>query len=160
MGRVTGQRSMRCYALAAGCCRCRCCCCCCRIYNTGPVKRSLPLPFATHLASVSSLHSSTPRTMDPHTLRASSVSSRLDPLGARAGNPVNNRRAHAEPLSDPAALLGQHLDRLVNNNCIGTNGSHSPMRSLDETLDLLDGLNCEVNTAILRITVELRSLIF
>jgi hypothetical protein len=32
------------------------------------------------------------------------------------------------------------------------------MRSLDETLDLLDGLNCEVSDPLLRTIIKLRSL--
>ena len=92
---------------------------------------------------------SIPRTMDHHRPQGPSISSRLDRQSDHAKNTVNNRRPHAEPFSDSAALLGQHLDCLANNNFTGSNGSHSPMRSLDETLDLLDGLNCEVSDVII-----------
>jgi hypothetical protein len=78
-----------------------------------------------------------------------SISSTLDQQCDHAKIPVNNPRPHAEPFSDSAALLGQHLDCLANSNLTGSNGSHSPKRSLDETLDLLDGLNCEVGNVIL-----------
>jgi hypothetical protein len=76
-----------------------------------------------------------------------STSPRLNQQLAHAKNTVNNRRIYAEPFSDSAALLGQHLDCLANSSSTGRNGSHSPIRSLDldETLDLLDGLNCEVS---------------
>lgn len=87
--------------------------------------------------------------MEYHSPQVGSISSRLNQQGAHAENAVNNPREHAEPFSDSAALLGQHLDCLANSNFTGGNGSHSPMRSLDETLDLLDGLNCEVNDVIL-----------
>ena len=90
-----------------------------------------------------------PRTMDHHSPQVPSISSRLDRHGNHIENPGNNRRTHAGPFSDSAALLGQHLDSLANNNFTGSNGSHSPMRSLDETLDLLDGLNFEVSGVIL-----------
>jgi len=89
--------------------------------------------------------------MDHHSPQGSSISSRLNQQFANAHNTVNPRRVHAEPFSDSAALLGQHLDCLANSNFTGGNGSHSPVRSLDldETLDLLDGLNCEVSDNIL-----------
>jgi len=87
--------------------------------------------------------------MDYHNPLAPSILSRLDQQGTHAKNPVNNRRAHGEPFPDSAALLGHHLDCLANNNSTGSNGSRSAMRSLDETLDLLDGLNCEVSDVIL-----------
>jgi len=93
--------------------------------------------------------------MDYHTPMASSNPSRPDQFGAYTGNPVNNRRAHAGPFADPAALLGRHLDCLANTaNFTGTNGSHPPNHSVDETLDILDGLNCEVNSGTLSTTVE------
>ena len=87
--------------------------------------------------------------MDHHSPPVPSISSRLDGQGNHAKNSGNNRRTHGGPFPDPAALLGQHLDSLANNNLTGSNGSHSPMRSLDETLDLLDGLNFEVSGVIL-----------
>lgn len=80
--------------------------------------------------------------MDYHTPQVPSNSSRPDQFGADAGNPVNSRRAQAGPFG---VLLGRHLDCLAGNGFTGANGTHSPTRSLDETLDLLDGLNCEVN---------------
>ena len=95
--------------------------------------------------------------MNYRTPQASPISSRLDQFGTHTGNPVNTRRAQAGPFSDPAALLGRQLDCLANNNFTGANGTHSPTRSLDETLDLLDGLNCEVSNSTFWTTVELRS---
>ena len=93
-----------------------------------------------------------------HNPQASSNESRPDQFGADAGNPVNSRRTQGGLFSNPAALLGRHLDCLASNSFTGANGSHPPTRSLDETLDLLDGLNCEVSGATLSTAIELKSL--
>jgi hypothetical protein len=82
--------------------------------------------------------------MTHRTPQASPSASRRDQLAVDSRNPVDSRRARTGPFSNPASLLGQQLECLAN-NFTSNNAFRSPMRSLDETLDLLDGLNCEVS---------------